>query len=82
VAAFWIASIFAIIFTCVPVRAAWDYSIKGKCYPVVDFYYAFSGFNIATDILLCVLPIPTLWALRMPKVQRVVLCILFSMGTL
>lgn len=82
VAAFWIASIFAIIFTCMPVPAAWDYSTQGKCYPVVDFYYAFSAFNIVTDISLCVLPIPTLWALHMPKIQRVVLCILFSMGTL
>jgi len=82
VTAFWIAPIFAIIFTCVPVRSAWDYSVKGKCYTVADFHYAFSGFNIATDILLCVLPIPTLWALQMPKIQRVVLCILVSMGTL
>jgi hypothetical protein len=61
---FWIASIFAIIFTCVPVRAAWDYDVQGKCFPIVNFFYASSAFNIATDILLCCLPIPTLWALN------------------
>lgn len=80
---FWISSIFAIIFTCVPVRAAWTYTIKGaKCFPIVDYFYVSSAFNIATDLLLCVLPIPTLWALKMPVAQRVVLCVLFSGGTL
>ncbi|KUJ24255.1 uncharacterized protein LY89DRAFT_663009 [Mollisia scopiformis] len=78
---FWISSIFAIIFTCVPVSAAWDYNLKGHCYPIVNFFYASSAFNIATDVLLCVLPIPTLWALKLPKPQRTVLIILFSMGT-
>jgi hypothetical protein len=60
---FWIASIFAIIFTCVPVQAAWDYNIKGRCFPIVNFFYASSAFNILTDLLLVVLPVPTLWAL-------------------
>jgi hypothetical protein len=79
---FWISSTFAIIFTCVPVNAAWDYTIKGKCFPIVNFFYVSSSFNIATDLLLCFLPMPTLWALKMPLAQRVVLCILFSGGTL
>jgi hypothetical protein len=79
---FWISSTFAIIFTCVPVNAAWDYTIKGKCFPIVNFFYVSSSFNIATDLLLCFLPMPTLWALKMPLAQRVVLCILFSGGAL
>lgn len=79
---FWICSIFAIIFTCVPVQASWDYTIKGKCYPLVNFFYVSSAFNIATDLVLCFLPIPTLWALNMSTAQRVVLCALFSGGTL
>lgn len=60
---FWIASIFAIIFTCVPVQAAWDYNIKGRCFQIVNFFYASSAFNIFTDLLLVGLPVPTLWAL-------------------
>lgn len=61
---FWITSIFAITFSCVPVQATWDFGIMGRCYPVRDFFYAASVFSIATDVLLCVLPIPTLWALN------------------
>jgi hypothetical protein len=77
---FWICSIFAIIFTRVPVNATWDYTIKGKCFPIVNFFYV-SLFNITTDLLYFLL-MPTLWALKMPGAQRVVLCILFSGGTL
>jgi hypothetical protein len=77
-----LCNIFAIIFTCVPVQAAWKYDIKGKCFPIVNFFYASSGINIATDLALCILPIPTLWALSMPRSQRVVLCMLFALGAL
>lgn len=77
-----ICNIFGIIFTCVPVEAAWKYEIKGKCYPVTKFFYASSAINIATDLALFLLPIPTLWALSMPKPQRIVLCILFGIGSL
>lgn len=79
---FWITSIFAILFICIPVQAAWDYTIKGRCYPVVNFFYASSAFNLTTDLLLCFLPLPTLWALKMSTAQRIVLCVLFSGGTL
>jgi hypothetical protein len=80
---FWITSIFCIIFTCVPVQAAWDYSITdAKCIYILDYFYTSAGVNIATDLLLCFLPLPTIWKLQMPKAQRVVVCIIFGMGTL
>lgn len=80
---FWITSIFAIIFTCIPVQAAWDYSITdAKCIHILDYFYTAAGVNIATDLLLCFLPLPTIWALQMPKAQRVVVCLIFGMGTL
>ncbi|KAH9203692.1 hypothetical protein DL95DRAFT_472154 [Leptodontidium sp. 2 PMI_412] len=78
---FWLSSVFAIVFSCIPVQAAWDENVKGHCYPIVNFFYAFSAFNITTDVLLCFLPIPTLWALRIPRWQRVVSWCLLSMGT-
>jgi hypothetical protein len=80
---FWISSIFAIIFTCVPVQAAWDYTIKNpKCYGVLNFFYVAAGFNIFTDLLLCLMPMPMFWALSMPRSQRLVLCMLFGIGFL
>jgi hypothetical protein len=80
---FWITSVFAIIFTCVPIEAAWDYSIKdSKCIHILDYFYTAAAVNIATDLLLCFLPLPTIWRLHMPKAQRVVVCFIFGMGTL
>ena len=77
-----ICNIFAIIFTCVPIQAAWNYSIKGKCFKIVDFFYASSSINIATDLALTFLPIPRLWALNRPRTDRIVLCGLFALGIL
>jgi len=80
---FWISSVFAIIFTCVPVEAAWDYTITdAKCIHILDYFYTCAGVNIATDLLLCFLPLPTIWKLHMPKAQRVVVCFIFGLGTL
>jgi hypothetical protein len=82
VTSFWISSIFAVFFTCVPIQAAWNYTIEGKCFDIVRYFYVAAGFNIGTDLLLCFLPLPTIWALQMSRTQRVVICLLFSMGTL
>jgi len=83
VTVFWVTSVFAIIFTCVPVQAAWDYSIANpRCIHIVDYFYVSAGVNIATDLLLCFLPLPTIWSLQMPKAQRVVVCLIFGIGTL
>ena len=80
---FWISSIFAIIFTCVPVQAAWDYTItNARCFGIQKYIYVAAGFNIGTDLLLCLLPMPTFWALSMPKSQRMILCMLFGIGML
>jgi hypothetical protein len=83
VMAFWISSIFAIIFTCFPIKAAWDYTITdARCIDILDYFYTSAGCNIATDLSLCLLPLPTIWSLKRPKAQRVVVCLLFGMGAL
>jgi hypothetical protein len=83
VVAFWISSLFVICFACYPIQALWNWTIVGaKCFPLVNYFYVAAAFNIATDLVLCVLPIPTLLGLKMPKAQRIVVCILFSFGIL
>jgi hypothetical protein len=82
VVAFWICYIFAICFTCIPIQALWDYTIPRKCVNITAFFYVAAGINILTDLSLCILPLPTLWSLRLPFPQRVTVCLLFSMGLL
>jgi hypothetical protein len=73
--------IFVTIFQCRPVSAAWDFTIRnGKCISFVDYLYASSSISVTTDIILCVMPWPYLWKLRMPLKQKLILCLLFGGG--
>jgi hypothetical protein len=81
--AFCIASVFATIFQCSPIRAAWDFDIKGsKCYDYTNFLYASAGINVATDVLICTMPLRHFWRLKLPKKQKLILCVLFVVGGL
>ncbi|RKF79126.1 putative 50s ribosomal protein l36e [Golovinomyces cichoracearum] len=79
---FWVASIFAIIFTCIPLQAAWDQRVVGRCYDILNFFVISSSFHILLDVLLCILPIPIIWSLSMPKTQRLILIALLCGGAL
>jgi hypothetical protein len=80
---FWITSIFVIMLTCVPVQAAWDYSITNpKCIHILKYFYVSAAFNIGTDLILFFLPVSTIWKISVSRAQRVVVCLLFGMGTL
>ena len=79
----WIAGIFVTIFQCTPVRAAWDFSITDRhCLPYVNFLLGSAFLTMLTDAILCILPLPYIWKLQIPKKQRLVLCALFGVGSL
>lgn len=83
VIAMWLCSIFAIIFQCVPVQAAWDWNIRdGKCIDLISFFYVSSSINICTDLILWVVPLPYFWTMNMRTKERVMLCVLFSFAGL
>jgi hypothetical protein len=46
----WVCSVFVIVFECVPVSAAWDWTTKGRCIDVLKYFYMSSVVNIATDL--------------------------------
>lgn len=76
-----VCAIFATIFQCVPVKAAWDYTIAdSKCFPFVDFLYANAGVNVAIDFVLVAAPLPYFWSLSIPLRQRLMICVLFGVG--
>lgn len=78
-----LASIFATIFKCRPVTASWDLSIKDpKCYELVIYIYVNSAVNIATDLVLCLAPLPYFWNMQLPRRQKVIVSTLFFIGGL
>ncbi|KAK3326898.1 hypothetical protein B0H66DRAFT_638090 [Apodospora peruviana] len=76
-----ISAIFATVFQCWPVQAAWDFSIESRqCFPFLHFLYANAAISIFTDLLLVVAPLPYFWSLKLPIRQKLVICILFGAG--
>ena len=81
--ALWITSVFTIIFQCRPVNAGWDVEVtSSKCINLVHFFYVTAAINIATDVLLCIAPLPSLWKMHLPRNQRLIICVLFGFGIL
>ncbi|KAI1458267.1 hypothetical protein F4805DRAFT_466886 [Annulohypoxylon moriforme] len=77
-----IASVTATIFQCIPVTKAFDKSLKGTCIDNGHFWYANAGFSIATDVIILTLPMPLVYALQIPKVQKAGLMMVFALGVL
>ncbi|OTA52646.1 putative PTH11-typeG-protein-coupled receptor [Hypoxylon sp. EC38] len=75
-----IASVTATIFQCIPVTKAFDKSIKGTCIDNGKFWYANSGFSIATDVIILTIPMPLVYALQIPRVQKAALMMVFALG--
>ncbi|KAL1603523.1 hypothetical protein SLS60_005111 [Paraconiothyrium brasiliense] len=86
--AFTIGSTMAIIFQCIPVRAAYDLSLKpplgnAKCYSVNIFKNVGvfnSSVNIATDLLFALLPIPIVWKLQVNIQTKLGLSFCMALG--
>src|SRR6187551_312228 len=59
-----VSAMFATIFQCQPVRAAWDFGAPDrKCFEFTHFLYANAAINIFTDFVLVVVPLPYFWSL-------------------
>ncbi|KAF2001363.1 hypothetical protein P154DRAFT_619388 [Amniculicola lignicola CBS 123094] len=77
----WLTGIFVVIFQCSPVSGAWDFENPDrKCIDFIEYLYASSVISVAIDVVLCILPCPYLWKLKMPLKQRIILCLLFGIG--
>lgn len=79
---FCVASVCVTIFQCSPVHASWDFDLPGaKCsFPYINFLYVSAAVNVATDIIVCTMPLPYFWRLQMPRKQKLIVCMLFFLG--
>jgi len=72
----WICSLLA----CRPLSLYWTARQNGHCFDIYAFWFFSAGFNIVTDIALCILPIPTLVTLQLPRKQKYGLICVFLLG--
>ncbi|KAF2024509.1 hypothetical protein EK21DRAFT_94032 [Setomelanomma holmii] len=85
---FTIGSVLSLILQCKPVAAAWDFTLRpptgtATCYSVTTYRNTGlfnSIFNLFTDLLLAVLPVPMVWKLQANLRTRVSLCIVLGLG--
>jgi hypothetical protein len=70
------------IFQCRPVAAVFDNPTPpgANCIDIVALYVSTAPINIITDIAIIFLPMPTLWRMRLPKKQRIILVFVFGTG--
>ncbi|KAH8812675.1 hypothetical protein F5884DRAFT_672947 [Xylogone sp. PMI_703] len=82
IACYSIGIVFALIFPCHPIAANWDITItNGKCIDKATIYLFTAGVNVATDILILLLPMPMVAILHMPSIQKIGLVLLFTVGS-
>lgn len=82
VGSFCIATTMATIFQCTPVVRAFDRSVAGHCISNSPFWYANAGFNISTDVIILLMPMPLVYKLKIPTLQKVGLAMVFALGIL
>jgi hypothetical protein len=71
-----------LLFPCMPVKRTWDISItEGSCIDRTPVFMATAVLNMATDILLLVLPIPMIMKLQMPRAQKLGVICAFGIGS-
>ncbi|KAH7132713.1 hypothetical protein EDB81DRAFT_695717 [Dactylonectria macrodidyma] len=70
---------------CIPLQAWWDHSIDATCITYkhqVRWWYVNGAFNIVSDLMIIILPLPDLWKLHLPRSQKVYLMGIFCVGFL
>lgn len=78
-----VVSVIFFTFPCQPVAAAWDITIPNpRCINEVAWIYANAALNISTDVLTLILPIKLCWGLQRTFKQKLLLIVLFMMGSL
>ncbi|EMT73614.1 hypothetical protein NOF04DRAFT_18444 [Fusarium oxysporum II5] len=75
---------FSVLFACKPIAAGWDVrmSVGATCINRPPIYITQAAFGCITDVMLLVLPIPTVIGLQMSTRQKLGLVGLFAIGSI
>jgi hypothetical protein len=66
---------------CRPFAIQWDKTIKGgKCGNQTLGILLVAFLNLATDLIIVIMPMPLVWKLKMPKPKRLALMAMFGLG--
>ncbi|MCJ1245305.1 hypothetical protein MMC30_002509 [Trapelia coarctata] len=76
------ACILAVIFQCTPIPKAWEKigTVPGHCININASLFAHAVLNIFQDAVTYVLPMRMLYALQIPRRQKIALVLIFALG--
>ena len=78
-----IAYIIATIFQCTPVYGFWDKTTEDvQCFNCAAFWQSYAVLNIVTDFAILAMPLSQIAKLRLPRVEKIGLTIIFGLGAL
>ena len=69
-----------LLFGCTPVQKYWKPEIPGHCIVLNKADYAYGSMNVASDVLLFLLPLPMVWQLQLSPKEKIGLCLVFMGG--
>jgi hypothetical protein len=76
------SSLFVALLICRPIAANWDPSIPRTCGNLNTAFYVIAAVNMVTDFMVMALPVPQIWALQLPIIQKLGLSLHFGLGLL
>ncbi|KAI5843173.1 hypothetical protein BZA05DRAFT_187187 [Tricharina praecox] len=65
---------------CIPLKGFWAPTVKAKCLPPLFLNFFPASLNIATDVVIFILPLPTLFKLQTSLRRRVAVMSIMSVG--
>ncbi|EED22795.1 conserved hypothetical protein [Talaromyces stipitatus ATCC 10500] len=68
------------ILDCQPIKHHWDKTIPGQCLPAMVLAYSSGGFNVATDLFVLIVPMPTVWSMNLSTAKKIRVSAVFSVG--
>lgn len=78
-----IAGIITSLASCRPFSARWDINLStSNCLDAPRFWQGINIPSIATDVMMLLLPLPTIWGLHIDKKQKIALSGVFLLGSL
>ena len=83
VTANWLSMMIAVCFQCQPLSFWWDRTIRGgKCFDVQRFFHAQSIPGFVLDFLIMILPLRTIWLLKLSVLKKLALVLVFVVASL
>ena len=82
IAVWWCTSTFITIFQCHPIQFFWDREIVGDCLASRAFFIGMAVPNIVLDLVVLSIPLPSIWQLQLPRLQKAALTVVFTVGLL